>query len=993
MTNKDDNDFLVTFSDFALICKKAKNKIIITSLVAAVLGLFYCLTRPVMYSAEATFREKALNSSDQGSQSLSSILLSGSNESNNAEAITTMRSSPIMEELVSSLGLQADISPKTPTSGMIANIRENLLVTWADFRHRPRPALTDKIPEIVGKDITFHDEIPMQLEMHFTDQKLFTITDRDGNTLAEGTFGVPVVTQDFTITFVKTSEKPLSDKSYGINLAPLTPLAKSLSRDFVIESDKTDKTMLKLQYRHVNRHHASTMINKLMALYQEHLKTRHKITAQEQIAYLQQRQDEMSTRLKNVMMMHAASLASEASTTGFIGTHAATEFFIAHLKLYKQKLFETDLEIKRIEGALAEDSPYSEFAGEQNDPNVRNLVNQVLNLIQQRDAIDLALRTSSASNPESMQRVFAKQIADLVDIQKSIKEATLLLSSIQNGETTPDAPTLFNNPKLLTKTWYTKLIDSEAAWKGADESQKEITKEDYLTAKNQFTDYLTHLIRLLHVHEKTIQEQLTHQQHSQQEFQGFDLAASKEAYLGYSKQLNELESHQAQIMYVLNQMKQPNFEISSLSSVLHDTVSAAMITKASSLILALKDQNNRSQREQERLKEELDLQKGFLEVHLQQTVELLSLRQDLLKDKIQSLQSATLSLIQQEISLLEKRVHDQLTSRLTNLRQERILLDKQQLELRREISQLPLKKVTETLIDHQIDSNQNMIKEITKLVENKNIMNKLEIIQSAPIDAAITPVKPMAPRLFMYTMLGAFLGCVLSLSFVVLKGVAEGIAATEHNLRLAGMYVAGTISRSYPSGFSEIYLDKDLDTLRRLSTFLNAIEDKSGNNVQGNTLVVIQGKGPDFSKNLANLLSKQALKVLLVPISFDSTPGADEFPGLLQCLEGKAKEPKIMEQDGYSLIASGGISRFSNELISSHYFAELMAKFKTRYDWVIAVSHAKPVSAETEKLLSMFDNAVVTIVDEKLLDLEPCIALAKNPQFNKKIAFVINDPL
>lgn len=462
------------------------------------------------------------------------------------------------------------------------------------------------------------------------------------------------------------------------------------------------------------------------------------------------------------------------------------------------------------------------------------------------------------------------------------------------------------------------------------------------------------------------------------EFQGINLETAQDLYVDYSKQLNNLESDVLQQYFILDQMKNSEFEISSLSTILTDSVSKEMIGKASALLLSLRDQHNRSAKEQERLKNELAIQKGFLALHLQQTLQLLQLRENLWREKIQSILSTTLSLIQKEISILQEQMSAYIKTRIDNLRQERGVIEQHQQLVQIEMSKLPNKWVSERLIDQQMDMNKRMVEEITRLVENKNISSNLELVQSAPVDTALSAIQPRPPRIILFMILSAILGAFLTLCASIIHAMVHGITATEGNLKLAQQCVVGTLSQGYQQGSRQPLLDQDLETLRRISVFMNNakasaqknLQEIEKNHSQGNPFLLI-GQGPDYSQDLASLIAKKGLRVLLLPVSFDQTNASQ--PGLLQYLEGKVSRPMITKNKEYDIIFPGGICRYANEYIGSRHFFALVQELQQQYDWVIISSHAKPDSAEAENLLHLFKYAVITVTDEKWKDLKNCM--------------------
>ena len=308
---------------------------------------------------------------------------------------------------------------------------------------------------------------------------------------------------------------------------------------------------------------------------------------------------------------------------------------------------------------------------------------------------------------------------------------------------------------------------------------------------------------------------MSHQQAPLKEFQGINLNIAKDLYISFNKELSNAESSATQHEFISDQLNEPNFEISSLSTILTDPLSLEMITRTSNLILALKDQDNRSAKEQERLNADIAIQKGFLKTHVQQSIALLNLRQKFLKEKIQHLQSLNLSLIQEQISILENQINEYIDNTLVNLNQEKLLIEKNLNELRMEMAAFPQKWAAEQLIDQQMEINKNLVEEISKLVESKNIANNLEKLQSAPVDMAFPPLHPKSPRLILLTLFGAVAGAFLGFLWILGWSIIQGIQASTDNLKGIGTDVCGFFSRKYPKSFDQDpLLDNDLTTLR-----------------------------------------------------------------------------------------------------------------------------------------------------------------------------------
>lgn len=473
------------------------------------------------------------------------------------------------------------------------------------------------------------------------------------------------------------------------------------------------------------------------------------------------------------------------------------------------------------------------------------------------------------------------------------------------------------------------------------------------------------------------------------EFDGITLETSRHLYLSFMQDLNTLEAEEKQHRFVLEQLSAPDFELSSLTALLKDPVSHERIANATQIVINLKDEDNRTLKELDRLGAELQLQKTFLHGHIFQMANLLKLKTELIRDKLAAIRNVTLALIDQQTSVLKKQLVDYLERRIDNLSQEKKLLEDHQAALHSRMASIPPKWASEQLLNQNLNLQQRFLENLANMVESKNITKNLEMIQSSPLDHAIAPLHPKNPRLLFYSAFGAILGLLGSSSFLFSRAMIQGITASADNLQLAHFHVSGTISPFQGDAISATMplLDSDLDTLRRL---LARFEQESSLPQKAKLILVANGNGPDFSNTLSKLLAKKWQTTLKLDLNFQTPSEHQTLPGLLQYLEGKVDEPEIEEMDGFDQISPGGTSRYSEELLRSSRFIKLLDKLKPAYHWIVAVSPAKIPSAELENLAKLFDGIVVVVTNETLQNL---VAFSKTLDQTRKnaLTFVISN--
>lgn len=440
-----------------------------------------------------------------------------------------------------------------------------------------------------------------------------------------------------------------------------------------------------------------------------------------------------------------------------------------------------------------------------------------------------------------------------------------------------------------------------------------------------------------------------------QEYQGIDLASAGQLFLDYSARLNETEGEIHHHQFLAEQLDTPDFELSSLSSVLKDPVSHEIIQKASHANLLLQDQNNRSGKEQERLKIELALQKGVLKTHIEQTKELLQLKKGLLQQKIWGLQQAQLDLIEQKVAVLELQLQDYLVARIANLKQERGVIEKEQARLKEEMLKLPAKWASEKMVEQHLETSKKMIEKIAEAIEAKNISSKLDLSQSAPLDAAIPPMHPKSPLLSLFAIMGAMLGFCLSFGVILMRQSQQGFPARGDNLKLQGQVYLGRLNNPLP----QVLNDSDLETLRKAVTSIQKYQ----------VIPLLLNHGPNYAAQLAELLSKGGRKVVVLSCMFDGSEAGDHEIGLLHYLKGERLH--VQTFFNYSWISSGGFTRFGKEELAQGRFQELLGQLKQDFDYILLPSRCPILSAEGETFAELADRVLVTLNGESLPTLAP----------------------
>lgn len=963
--DKDPNETLpFSFSDIVTAFKQSKQKIIRWALYTGLFGVFLSLLSPVKYEVEGTFREKSNKAPGLSTSSFYQMFSQGATGDSESEAISMIKSRKCLKHAVDKMNLQGSLNSYEHVEGRFRTFMNNLKIFYAKVNGSRKPALKDFSCPLKIESLTYTGEISLNFNLTLFENGTYDLYDLNKKKIiGTGKLGQPFRFKEMEVVIVpENPAKPPKPTSYLFQVSSLSQTVDRICDKLTVESVKNDKSLLKITYSDRNRYKAEQFLNEVMAAYQVFLKDHHNAIAVRQLDYLNIRRECLTDNLCTLMQKHANFLSGDLYSAGFIDTDKEMEFLVISKQNYKEKLLANELEIKRLEGMIPGNvAYYDRYSPHEGDPAVINtILGEIRALKQSRDSFRIELQKKALYHGSNLQKAFEKQLLELNLVQSHLVELKVLIAQYEKGEQIDQATALFNDPRFLLKEWFQRLENSKAADKTVSAKIRENLKF-----------YLNNLERLFEVHEHILQERLTHQQNPS-EYQGINLELAKELFLGYSKQLIQNEGMIRQNLFFINQMKEPEFEITSLSSGLNDPVSIEIIRRASDLVLNLRDQNNQSPREQERIKDDLNLQRTFLAMHLQQTVQLMELTNELIEEKIYSLQNLSLELLHQQISLLEQNLNEYVHSRLQNLQQEKKLIEERLEKIHFELSFLPDQWVSEKLLQQEVQTNQLIVEEIAKMVESKNITHNLEVIQSSPVDAALIPLHPKTPSVLLWGVLGLMLGGSIGSALVIGRLILEGIRVSPDNLKLYDYHVSGSLS-----------IPSKLETLRHILAYFTP---RLGETAPQSVLLIENGED-DYSAELAELLLKRGERVIRIDLNFGN--GVVELNnGLLSYLEGKIAFPVIQKGvAGEDVIPAGGMTLFGTELISSHLFEALLEQLEKNYQWILAVSPSAPLSAEAVSLLKLFSLRVLTIKDEKIEQLQGWDELS-NLNSSKKTTFV-----
>ncbi len=839
------DQILFTFSDMKrLYLRHSRNIKKIAWITSVVIFLFLLLSAP-KYKTEATFKQSSrqkdvsMQMKEMFQQFMDLPVESGT--------IAVMQSHEVIKGVVEKLGLQASCRSDFFLVSLFQRI-------WNNLRSEFGGSISD--PDgFVFSDVSYSGERPLNMFLVPTAHSSYQIYDLNKTLIAQGKLGEEISFNNGKLRLKSVKKNIALNKFYSLTLQPMVKTVDSLRKSLKIHPHKLDKAILQLAFTSRNRLVGAQFLNELMQSYQNFLKRENDDVCKNQLQYLHQRQEELTTYYDKALSEHSAYLNENLSHNGFIGFAQEIETLSAPKNFYTSKLFNVDLELKRL--CDSKDFNKQQMALEQNKKKAVPLLPQ-----QRKEAQDQL---------ENCEYEF------------------LSLETTLKAEKTPQSQKMEQAALLL-----------------------------------------------------------------QGEFSGLSPDIAQGLLVEYTRQRDALQAQVRELVFLTEQLGRPDFEMSSLGGIIDDPVTKDIGNKASVIALQLKDENNRSIREQERLIEALQTQKSFLSHYLQQTIELKMLRVKLLKDKIHSLQMATLSLLQTEKDLLKNKLQD----------------------LNRKMGDLPEKWRRESLLMLKKEMGAVMLEGVSQLVETKSLGQHTFQISSRPLDRAIPALKPKSPGILIVVFLSALLSATVYYFFIFAKALFKGLPASDAILKLAGFPVSGKVTPFCNALLSQVG-QGDLETLRHLVEFLG-----SGNS----TALCIKGKYADITSPLAELLSMRGKKVIVVQCG-SQVLHADQVPGLWQYLQGQVDEIPLRRHLNYDYLPAGGTSVHFPEILCSSKFETLLSKLQGDYDVVLVCSHADPAKIEAFSLLKLADTAIVTHQMESKEDLQVYNTWAEQKE-GRRVTFV-----
>ena len=255
-----------------------------------------------------------------------------------------MMSRHLMKIAAQELGFQITINQSSFVTERLLNFKNNLM--------RELGSSQCEDPDFFEfANVHYLNERPMLLFLRFISPETFEVLDDKKEVLCEARLNQEISLKNLGFVVNRTPKNVSLQKNYKITVAPMFEVINNLQKKFQIKMSKLDKNILHLSFVHSNRHVAAKFLNHMMSSYQRFLKEENEQLTQAQLVYLELRQEELSLKMEKTLEEHAAYLKKNLGDNGFIGLSQEIEILAIPKEEYTSRLFDIDLELKRIQSS------------------------------------------------------------------------------------------------------------------------------------------------------------------------------------------------------------------------------------------------------------------------------------------------------------------------------------------------------------------------------------------------------------------------------------------------------------------------------------------------------------------------------------------------------------------------------------------------------------------------------------------------------------------
>ncbi len=397
------------------------------------------------------------------------------------------------------------------------------------------------------------------------------------------------------------------------------------------------------------------------------------------------------------------------------------------------------------------------------------------------------------------------------------------------------------------------------------------------------------------------------------------------------------------------------FDVQSLKLIAHN-LDLPKTMNLESLLFQKEDADHYSVKERNIREKRIAFTRQLLRRSLEEKGSLLSKKNAHIRREIASIQSALAASLQQELQGVQKQRKAIDTELRLYIKNRREKVQAGVAYIKQRLQQIPEKLIATKKLKLSTEMNERIMSHVLEFIETKSLNERLNSIQSRPLDTAAALPKPKKASFLGFTLGGLGFGGFFGSCFLLFSGLIQGFPISPSSIRFRGYQCLGSIGGLTGSRMEDVN-KVELESIRTIA----------GKCTPGIT-TLLHGNGPGYAPCVAQVLAKQGKKVVLIQLD-DAAHVHGSEKGLMEFLTGKEKALPLAEHDGYKIVGIGNASSFYEERICSAEFVSLLHELTTSYSHVL-LSISRPLSSELSRFCSVQGKTViVSLRDERWSDL------------------------
>ncbi len=980
-------DEFILFSDLFVCLKKHVLSIIFYILLFASLGFFFRLIRDVKYEVKATFKES--NQPTTVAFGVVEQIFNSVQVKKPLNCFSLIQSHFLLKKVIEKLGLQISVFEKGYMKPYLTTIKEN----WKTERKKNL-----KDPESFDfENVDYKGEKGRNYSLIFQTPNLYEIHLSKKGKIASGEVGKSLTFDGVTFTLVKTPKKLKYNDAYSLSLQPYMSLYSFLKKEMTIQSHVKDRWTYEFTFYHRDRNLAKRILNALLEEYENYLCVETENLAREQIAYLEKRKRDFCLQMDRDLSEHVSFLKENLGKEGFLSLDRQLNIFQKKKSFFLNKKEALD----KQESYLVESGmPLDE------EEEFLSLETEMQSLKKQRDTLDLAFFSSYKEENEKVKIPYTYAEEKIFGCQKRLEEIAFKKKKFDLGADQGRDflfslfPDLFVPLTKMRSLRFKEISSIPISYvlnmplalelkgiRGKKSKLKEYLskisfereKEGALSKEDE-RSYLEHQLRLISLQEAILKERLFYPKKYSLADRGIDLNEARKIYQKHLRKKECLEDECEKLKFAKGHLGDVDFEYISLSQILPDPVSSALVEEMGKLVQAIRNSSDVSALEFKRLKQLFKFKQIDLKRYIEQKIALDHSQIKRLGQKIRALRFTILDLLNREISLIEKQIEDRIEQKQKALQTERVLVEGQLQNIEEKLLHVPDQWLRENQLQFKSRMNVKMLEAMAELVESKSIQHRLSQIQSKILDSPYAQIHPRSPYLKLFSLIGGVIGLIIGFFLIIIREYVKGFPLTLKNIEMQGWKNLGCFSSSFRFPFLKKIGRNDLEILREISMFIS-----QNQTLQIFTLFTHQRC--QYAPFLAELLAKEGKRVLLIAFDPFLKKEKREIPSLFSYLRKESQEMSIQVAEGYDITVALEEDLFTFEHLKKLRFDLFLKAMKKNYEVILLSSFAFPQSMIGKYFLFLSDRVIITLKDLSNQHLYTYFNWARR-EGEEKLAFV-----